>query len=84
MDNETLTVCKNESLSGGAIPNDGGALYYGMVAVSSQAISQNRRLNHKHTSCPPTLFVTLVFSERLLVITAVCELLCERLGVVSG
>ena len=40
MDNETLTVCKNESLAGGAIPNDGGALYYGMVAVSSQAISQ--------------------------------------------
>ena len=49
MDNETLTVCKNESLAGGAIPNDGGALYYGMVAVSSQAISQNRRLNHKQS-----------------------------------
>lgn len=32
MDNETLTVCKNESLSGGAVPQDSGALYYGMVA----------------------------------------------------
>jgi hypothetical protein len=32
MDNETLTLCANESLTGGAIPNDAGALYYGMVA----------------------------------------------------
>ena len=32
MDNVTLTVCRNESLSGGAVPQDAGALYYGMVA----------------------------------------------------
>ena len=32
MDNETLRLCANESLTGGAIPNDAGALYYGMVA----------------------------------------------------
>lgn len=32
MDNETLTLCANESLHGGAIPDDSGRLYYGMVA----------------------------------------------------
>lgn len=32
VDNRTLTKCKNESLSGGAVPQDSGALYYGMVA----------------------------------------------------
>jgi hypothetical protein len=32
MDNTTLTKCANESLTGGAIPQDSGALYYGMVA----------------------------------------------------
>lgn len=30
MDNTTLTECTNESLSGGAIPQDSGALYYGL------------------------------------------------------
>ena len=32
MSNETLSICRNESLTGGAIPNDSGALFYGMVA----------------------------------------------------
>jgi hypothetical protein len=32
VDNHTLTECTNESLSGGAVPQDSGALYYGMVA----------------------------------------------------
>jgi hypothetical protein len=32
MSNETLLACKNESLSGGAVPQDSGALYYGMHA----------------------------------------------------
>lgn len=32
MDNETLTICKNESLTGGAVPEDSGRLHYGMVA----------------------------------------------------
>jgi len=32
MDNKTLLECKNQSLTGGAIPQDAGALYYGMVA----------------------------------------------------
>lgn len=32
MDNQTLALCKNESLSGGAIPQNQGRLYYGMIA----------------------------------------------------
>jgi hypothetical protein len=32
MDNQTLTECANQSLHGGAVPQDSGALYYGMVA----------------------------------------------------
>ena len=32
MDNETRTECKNQSLSGGAVPQDNGRLYYGMTA----------------------------------------------------
>jgi hypothetical protein len=32
MDNTTLTTCSEESLSGGAVPQNSGALYYGMVA----------------------------------------------------
>lgn len=32
MSNETLTKCTNESLTGGAIKQNSGALYYGMVA----------------------------------------------------
>ena len=30
--NETLTRCANESLSGGAVPQDSGLLFYGMAA----------------------------------------------------
>lgn len=33
MSNETLRECKNLSLTGGAVPEDSGRLYYGMVAV---------------------------------------------------
>jgi hypothetical protein len=32
MSNETLLTCKNQSLSGGAVPQDQGRLYYGMAA----------------------------------------------------
>jgi hypothetical protein len=32
MDNQTLTRCKNQSLTGGAVPQDNGRLYYGMTA----------------------------------------------------
>lgn len=32
MDNETLSLCKNQSLSGGAVPENRGRLYYGMVS----------------------------------------------------
>jgi sialate O-acetylesterase len=32
MDNETLGLCKDQSLTGGAVPEDRGRLYYGMVA----------------------------------------------------
>ena len=32
MPNETLKLCAEESLSGGAVPGDYGALFYGMVA----------------------------------------------------
>lgn len=32
MDNETLAECKNQSLTGGAVPEDRGRLYYGMTA----------------------------------------------------
>ena len=32
MDNETLSLCKNQSLVGGAVPEDRGRLYYGMTA----------------------------------------------------
>jgi sialate O-acetylesterase len=32
MDNTTLTECANESLTGGAVPEDSGRLFYGMVA----------------------------------------------------
>ena len=32
MSNETLTLCTDESLSGGAVPQDYGRLFYGMVA----------------------------------------------------
>ena len=32
MDNSTRTLCKNLSLTGGAVPQDNGRLYYGMVA----------------------------------------------------
>ena len=32
MDNQTRTLCKNQSLTGGAVPQDNGRLYYGMTA----------------------------------------------------
>ena len=32
MDNQTRTRCRNQSLSGGAVPQDNGRLYYGMTA----------------------------------------------------
>ena len=32
MDNETLGLCKDQSLTGGAVPEDRGRLYYGMTA----------------------------------------------------
>ena len=38
MSNETLLECRNESLSGGAVPQDSGALYYGMVRAGFIAL----------------------------------------------
>ena len=32
MSNETIDSCKNQSLTGGAVPENQGRLYYGMVA----------------------------------------------------
>ena len=32
MSNETIRSCKNQSLAGGAVPQNQGRLYYGMVA----------------------------------------------------
>lgn len=31
MSNETLLLCKNQSLTGGAVPQNSGRLYYGMI-----------------------------------------------------